>query len=183
MITTPKPLNLKWFVQLIRAENYNTHKWSNISRTPDRDFRCFYPCESILSYISIPLAARWPQFDQWRHCNVKITSPCRISAYPGNFGSLFHVFQYKMRYLSVSKKKNPLFCEDWIEKSVLVMPIGDPGDRFFYPTLTLMMGSYLSRVMAFPTMWYVRPAKPQISLRICTVCSEPLLVAWMFYEC
>ena len=34
-----------------------------------------------------------------------------------------------------------------------------------------------------PTMWYVRPAKPQISLRICTVCSEPLLVAWIFYEC
>ena len=30
--------------------------------------------------------------------------------------------------------------------------------------------------MRFPTMWYVRPAKPQISLRICTVCSEPLLV-------
>ena len=26
-------------------------------------------------------------------------------------------------------------------------------------------------------------AKPQISLRICTVWSEPLLVAWIFYEC
>ena len=26
-------------------------------------------------------------------------------------------------------------------------------------------------------MWYVGPAKRQISLRICTVCSEPLLVA------
>ena len=34
--------------------------------------------------------------------------------------------------------------------------------------------------MRFPTMWYVRPAKPQISLRICTVWSEPLLVAWIF---
>ena len=27
----------------------------------------------------------------------------------------------------------------------------------------------LSRDMRFPTMWYVGPAKPQISLRICTV--------------
>ena len=27
----------------------------------------------------------------------------------------------------------------------------------------------MSRDMRFPTMWYVRSAKPQISLRICTV--------------
>ena len=37
--------------------------------------------------------------------------------------------------------------------------------------------------MRFPTMWYVRPPKPQISLRICAVWAEPLLVAWIFYEC
>ena len=30
----------------------------------------------------------------------------------------------------------------------------------------------LSHDMRFPTMWYVPPAKPQISLRIRTVCSE-----------
>ena len=41
----------------------------------------------------------------------------------------------------------------------------------------------MSRDMRFPTMWYVRPAKAQTSLRIRTVCSEPLLVAWIFYEC
>ena len=41
----------------------------------------------------------------------------------------------------------------------------------------------LSQCMRFPTMWYVRPAKPQISLRIGAVWSEPLLVAWIFYEC
>ena len=29
--------------------------------------------------------------------------------------------------------------------------------------------SYMSQCMRFPTMWYVRPAKPQISLRICAV--------------
>ena len=37
--------------------------------------------------------------------------------------------------------------------------------------------------MRFPTMWYVRPANSQISLRIRTVWSEPLLVAWVFYDC
>ena len=37
--------------------------------------------------------------------------------------------------------------------------------------------------MRFPTMWYVRPTKPQISLRILAVWSEPLQVAWVFYDC
>ena len=42
---------------------------------------------------------------------------------------------------------------------------------------------HLSRDMGFQTIWYVRPAKPQISLRIRAVWSDPLLVAWIFYEC
>ena len=42
---------------------------------------------------------------------------------------------------------------------------------------------YLSRDMRFPTMWYVQQAKPQISLRIGAVWSEPLLVTWIFYDC
>ena len=37
--------------------------------------------------------------------------------------------------------------------------------------------------MGFPTMWYVWPAKPQISLHIRAVWLQPLLVAWIFYEC
>ena len=41
----------------------------------------------------------------------------------------------------------------------------------------------MSRDMRFPTMWYVRPAKTQISLRIHAVWSESFLVAWIFYEC
>ena len=39
---------------------------------------------------------------------------------------------------------------------------------------------YRSRNIRFLTMWY---AKAQISLHICAVWSEPLLVAWIFYEC
>ena len=41
---------------------------------------------------------------------------------------------------------------------------------------------HLSLDMRFPTMWYVRPAKPQISLRILAVWSEPLLVAWILVD-
>ena len=40
----------------------------------------------------------------------------------------------------------------------------------------------MSRDIRFPTIWYVRPAKPQISLRIPAVWSEPLIVAWIFYD-
>ena len=44
---------------------------------------------------------------------------------------------------------------------------------------------HISRGMRFPTMWYVRPAKAQTSLRIRAVWSESLLhvVAWLFYDC
>ena len=41
----------------------------------------------------------------------------------------------------------------------------------------------LSHNMRFPTILYMRPAKPQISLRIRAVWSQPLLVACIFYEC
>ena len=44
-------------------------------------------------------------------------------------------------------------------------------------TNNLEMIINLSQCMRFPTMWYVRPAKPKISLRIRAVRSEPLLVA------
>ena len=42
--------------------------------------------------------------------------------------------------------------------------------------------AHMSRDMRFPTMWYLRPAKAQTSLHIHPVWSEPLLVAWIFYE-
>ena len=70
-------------------------------------------------------------------------------------GFFFIFFQYKIRYIMVIKKKNPsIECEDEIEKSILaiavchhsanlVMPIGDPRVGFFYPTLTLMIDSYI----------------------------------------
>ena len=48
--------------------------------------------------------------------------------------------------------------------------------------LLLLIKLHLSLNMRFPTMWYVRPAKAQITLRIRTVWSEPLLVTWLFYD-
>ena len=53
--------------------------------------------------------------------------------------------------------------------------------RVFENDFSLLV--YMSRDMRFPRMWYVRPAKPQISLGICAVWSEPLLVAWISYDC
>ena len=51
------------------------------------------------------------------------------------------------------------------------------------PMVLINCTEYTSRDMRFPTMWYVRPAKAQTSLRIRTVWSEPLLVTWLFFEC
>ena len=93
-------------------------------------------------------AARRLHVDQWRQCNIKNMSSCRISAYSGFSGCLFHDFPIK----------NEVFCGEQEKESIirvrmgwknptlaitvchhtasLVMPIGDPRDGFFYPTLT-----------------------------------------------
>ena len=49
-------------------------------------------------------------------------------------------FKHKMRHVMVSKK-NPAItvCH---HSASLVMPNGDPRDRFFYPTLTLMIDPF-----------------------------------------
>ena len=87
-------------------ELYQTNKQNHIgkglhySQTPDRDFLRFYPCEIILFYLKYlyqpvgkirnekPHAGR----TSFHHCDVKMTSPCHISAYSGFSGSIFHVF-------------------------------------------------------------------------------------------
>ena len=96
---------------------------------------------------------------------------------------MFFFFQYKMRYLVVSKTKNPIYsCEDGIEKAVSDANRWSSW-RIFLSHPHIHDGFLLSRDMRFPTMWYVRPAKAQTSLRIRAVWSEPLLVACIFYEC
>ena len=84
--------------------------------------------------------------------------------------------------LNKNINKNPpcqpnLFLKKWHEKQF----------NFFwglrYDCNICLYESNLSQCMRFPTMWYVRPSKPQISLRIRAVWSEPLLVAWLFCDC
>ena len=147
------------------------------SRTPDGDFRWVYPCEIILSHIPVPAPGKdkkwtvacWPHFVLWRHCNVKMTSPCHNLSVFRIFWKSFSCFlQYKMRCLVVSKKKNPLFVWGWdrkirpsqspigITQTSLVMPISAPRDGFFYLTLTLMIDSYISNNWCFnpcPAIW------------------------------
>ena len=48
--------------------------------------------------------------------------------------------------------------------------------------LLLVYNNNMSHDMSYPTMLYVQPAKPKISLGIRTAWSEPLLVTWLFYE-
>ena len=43
------------------------------------------------------------------------------------------------------------------------------NEKFLKMTEMITGHRYLSHDMGFQTMWYVRPAKPQISLRICAV--------------
>ena len=66
----------------------------------------------------------------------------------------------------------------------------DPYEKWIHQDISRTQGyfmgqhiKYLSPNMRFPSMWYVRPAKPQISRCLRTVWSEPLLVAWIFCEC
>ena len=70
----------------------------------------------------------------------------------------------------------------WNEKSCKINTLRDtlyvkPHSFFENPI------SPMSCDMRFPTVCYVRPARAQTSLRMRAVCSEPLLVAWIFSEC
>ena len=124
---------------------------SFLSRTPDRHFRCCYPCEIVLSHTPIPalgkikknsstLAAR--RFVMSLLCYRDVTLS-HLSIFRIFWKSFSYFFQYKMRYKVVSKKKNPSLVNTVCHHSAsLVMPIGDPRDGFFYPTLTLIMDTY-----------------------------------------
>ena len=172
-----------WEADWNRLNNFG---WTgNFSHTKS-GFTLFYPCEIILSLSHIPVpalgkdkktnsrtsAARRLHVDPWRHWNIKMRSPCRISAFSGFSRSLFLCFFPILNevFSREQRKKKHYSCEDGIEKSVTritewhhkaknpslaitvfhhsaspVMPIGDARDGFFYPTLTLMMDSYNHR--------------------------------------
>ena len=84
----------------------------------------------------------------------------------------FIFFQYIMCFLGMSKK-NPLFVWRWDGKNLsiaitychhlasLVMPIGHPWERFFYPTRTLMMDSYMDSYITGGFKWRVQSSLSQ----------------------
>ena len=99
------------------------------SRTPDRDFRCFYPCEIFLSRIPVPalgkdkklLAACRPHAGRTSIRDIIVMLKWRHHAAFQHIQDVLEVFftffQYKMRYLVVSEKKNPLFVWGWDRKN------------------------------------------------------------------
>ena len=63
------------------------------------------------------------------YCLVKVTSSCNKASYKGH---------------GKQEKEFIILYKGGIEKSPsLGMPISDPRDRFFYPTITLMINSYI----------------------------------------
>ena len=75
------------------------------------------------------------------------------------------------------------FFKDWVRcapNPMQAFPEPKPKTLAQISNLVLKMFFFeakMNRDMKFPTMWYVPSAKPQISLRIRAVSSEPLLVA------
>ena len=94
-------------------------KWwlweTDFSPTPNRDFHCFYPCEIFLSHTTVPALAGCMlihdviEMLKW-HPHV---SSQGIQDFLEDF---FVVFKYKMWYLLLGKKKNPLFVWVWDRK-------------------------------------------------------------------
>ena len=74
-----------------------------ISRKPDQNFLCFYSCDVIVML-------------KWRHH----VAPQRIQDFLRAF---YMFFQYRMRYLVVSRKKNPLFVWGWDRR---ICPLRSP---------------------------------------------------------
>ena len=74
--------------------------------------------EKIEKTNSRTSGARWPHVDPRRHCNVEMTSPCRISTNLGFSGKLLHVLLNEMQFLWWARKRIHYLCEDRIEKFV-----------------------------------------------------------------
>ena len=135
------------------------------SRTPDRDFRCYYILHTRTRKYKNQTAARRLHAGRASIRNVIVMLKLRhhvVSQRIQDFLVIFFVFlQHKMRYLKMSKKKNPYSCEDEIETSVprdhRLSVFGKPRDanrgysgRIFSPILTLMIDSRNLRAQINP---------------------------------
>ena len=74
-----------------------------------------------------------------------------------------------------SNEKRLIWASSW-EKLILLHMNNKAADQPLHQCI--LVSAFEPRHDISPTMWYVRPAKAQISLRI-----QPLLVAWIFCDC
>ena len=110
-------------------------------------------------------------------CPTGLSVPCSlvVTCWEG-LTSWLSCMWYFLVFLSLSHNLYGVLCQVWY--LIVWIPY-----MCLLPYFDSVSAHYLSQCMRFPTMCYVRPAKPQTSLRVRAVWSEPLLVAWIFYEC
>ena len=119
------------------------------SRTPDRDFLCFYPCEIILSHIPVPAHGKDKKRTITRRpaligdiiVMLKCCHHVTLQQIHDFLEALFMFFQYKMWYLMVRKKKNSLFMWGWDRKiSPLWLPFVISQQAWWCQLVILRMG-------------------------------------------
>ena len=71
----------------------------------------------------------------------------------------------------------------WLQTKAVTVQFTVPESTTKANIYLTLSQNHMSSDMRFPTMWYVRLAKAQTSLRIRASWSELLLVAWILYEC
>ena len=94
---------------------------------------------------------------------------------------------HKIKIIAKNLKFTKLFTESSHENNHIKSINCDRTKKSVYNQVTSrvqenVVNKKLSHDLRFPTMWYVRPAKAQTSLRIRTVWSEPLLGSWIFSD-
>ena len=106
----------------------------DFSRTADRDFRCFYPFEKFLSRIPVPALGENEHHHVGHTSFRDIIVMLKCQQIQDFLEVLFMVSNIKCgTYIA------PLTITICHHSASLVMPIGDPRDKFFYPILTLII--------------------------------------------
>ena len=105
---------------------------------------------------------------------------CMMSLSDDKQADVFDAFNTTSRYLDDILNINNVYFDNMVSQiypSELQLNKANTSDtETAFLDLHLSISNDMSRDMSFRTMWYVRPAKAQISLHIRTVASEPLLV-------
>ena len=92
--------------------------------------------------------------------------------------NLFHHFKFKLVICSLSEDIHMvwtlwanyfLYFFSLVNLAILQPYLVYNQVRRLSLNIHSILLNYLNQCMRFPTMWYVRPTKPQISLRICSV--------------